>query len=109
MELEQIKSAIEHLALLAGEGRPKPRLSFVQVGEQDNDVTVWNAILALGGEPSCALYEYPDKTSTVIESMGVEKDGVEVRIQRSRPPAMAELESKTNTDRHETAFVVSDV
>lgn len=107
MELEQIKQAVEHLALLVGEGMPRPQISFVLL--QSKEEGIWNAILALGGAPSCALYEYPARESRVIESMSVEIDGVEVRIQRNRPPTTGDMESKTNTDRHETVFVVSDV
>ena len=107
MELEAIKAAIKALKPLAGQGKPRPSISFV-LGPR-KDTGIWTAIRALGGRAESTLYEYEDREPLVIESMDIQVDGVEVRIQRTRPPVAEEIESKRGTYTQASSFQVSTV
>jgi len=101
-----IDAAMACLAPLA-ECRPTISFSFIEAAPDEQNI--FKTIVGMGGTARATLYEHEDgQEPYVIESVELERDGVMVRCQFSRPAKPSDRK-RGSSRTHRKKFVATSV
>lgn len=100
-----IDAAAACLAPLAGS---RPTISFTFIEAAPDKENIFEIILGMGGKVRATLYEVDGEEPYVIESVELERDGVKVYCQFSRPARASDRKSGESRT-HRKKFVATSV
>lgn len=95
-------------AALAPLAESRPTISFAFIEEAPDEQNIFETILGMGGKAHATLYEVEGEEPYVIESVELERDGVKVYCQFSRP-ARASDRKRGSSRTHRKEFVATSV
>lgn len=102
---KMIDAAVAALAPLA---ESRPTISFVFTEASPDEAGIFKTILGMGGSTRATLYEADGQEPYVIESVELEREGVKVFCQFSRPARDSDRKRGVSRS-HRKKFVATSV